>query len=122
MLGVRIIVGIFGILVLLTEAGFTLLASAILTTSAPDSLATDSTKLCLGSIEHSVGGPDNNQQENPFTCVHCILLCPAATSTMPSVNPDSFPRIKDSSVPATTPHHAHRHSVIASHSARAPPA
>jgi hypothetical protein len=117
----RIIVGIFGILALLTEAGFTLLASASLTTAAPGNLVIDSTRLCLGSLEHNVVGADNNQRENPFACEHCAFLCFAATSSMPPVNSDSFPKIKDSAVPAATPRHAHRHGVITSHGPRAPP-
>ena len=108
----QIIVGIFGILVLLTEAGFTLLASAILTTPAPGSLATDSTKLCpealsIVSVARTVISRKTRLR------AYIAYLCPAATSTMPPVNSDSFPRIKESSVPATT-HHAHRHSVIMS--------
>ncbi|WP_028467628.1 DUF2946 family protein [Nisaea denitrificans] len=118
----RVIAAIFGILALLTQAGFTLGASAALTAAPPGSLTADLAELCLGAIDDAAGGRKDSQQENAPDCGLCTLCGVAAATTLPSGNPDTAGRISAAGHLATGPYQADRQSFTRFRNPRAPPA
>ena len=118
----RMIAAVFCILALLTQAGFTLGASAALTAAPPGSLTADLAKLCLGAIDDADGGRKDSQQENAPDCGHCTLCGVAAATTLPSGNPETAGRIAASAPLATGLYQVHRQSVSRYRNPRGPPA
>lgn len=115
------IAAIFGILALLTQAGFTLGASAALTTAPPGSLTADLAKLCLGAINDADGSRKDSQPENVPDCEHCTLCGVAAATALPSGNMDTAGQLTASDHLTAGPYQAYGQSFARFHNPRAPP-
>mgnify|MGYP003113936077 CR=1 FL=1 len=116
------IAAVFGILALLTQAGFTLGASAALTAAPPGSLTADLAKLCLGSIDDADGGRKDSQPENLPDCDHCTLCGIAAVAALPTGNQNTFGRIAAAAPRTAGAYQAQRQSFTRFRNPRAPPA
>ncbi|WP_193173431.1 DUF2946 family protein [Nisaea nitritireducens] len=117
----RLIAAVFGILALLTQAGFTLGASAAMTAAPPGSLAADLAKLCLGAIDDASGGREDSSQEYAPDCEHCTLCGVSAATALPSDSPNTAWKVTASGHLAAGPYQAYRQSFIRLSNPRAPP-
>ncbi|MEP3116353.1 MAG: hypothetical protein ABJO52_17750 [Nisaea sp.] len=117
----RFIAAVFGILALVTQAGFTLGASAALTAAPPGSITADLAKLCLGAIVDAGGAEEGRQQDNAAGCKHCTLCGVPTATALPSGNSNTAGQIIAPDHLASGPYPAYRQSFIRLRNPRAPP-
>ena len=118
----RLIAAVFGILALLTQAGFTLGAAAGSAAAEPGSLSADLARLCLGAID----GPGDDLGNDTSTggtleCGHCTL-CGIATHALLPFSPVAGEQAATALPPVALPEHAYRRSATRFRNPRAPPA
>ncbi|WP_339852412.1 hypothetical protein [uncultured Nisaea sp.] len=118
----RMIAAVFGVLALLTQAGFTLGASAALTSAPPGSLAADLAKLCLGAIDGPDGGwDDGSPSGSAASCGHCNLCGVAGASVLPATEPETAGRIAASLRLRSLTYQVHSQGFTRFRNPRAPP-
>lgn len=117
----RLIAAVFGILALLTQAGFTLGASAALTAAPPGSLAADLAELCLGAVDDAEAGREDSRQDAAPDCGHCTLCGVSTATALPTDNPDTAWKIAAPIHLAAGPYQVYRQSFIRLSNPRAPP-
>ncbi|MEQ8332299.1 hypothetical protein [Nisaea sp.] len=117
----RLIAAVFGILALLTQAGFTLGAAAGSAAAEPGSLSADLAHRCLGAID----GPaddlaDDSTYGGTLECGHCTLCGFAVQAVLP-VSPAAAGHAAIARLPAALPAQAYRRSAARFRNPRAPP-